>query len=75
MIHNIHYEDLEKHFALMLPADHFFGTLRNKVIILAQMSPWEITQETHDARLKNIYISLNKIVVVTDVWSVKAVVG
>ncbi|KAG8218915.1 hypothetical protein J3R82DRAFT_4598, partial [Butyriboletus roseoflavus] len=53
----------------------FFRMPNNKTLVLAQILPWEIEAETHQTLLKNSFIVANKVVIMTDIHSFKAVIG
>ncbi|KAI6044177.1 hypothetical protein EDC04DRAFT_2599533 [Pisolithus marmoratus] len=67
------YGDLNKIFVLTLASDAFFTSLSSKTLILALITPWNT--EGKDATLENTYLLSQHAPIVTDVRSLKAVVG
>lgn len=67
------YGDLNKIFVLTLASDAFFTSLSSKMLILALITPWNT--EGKDATLENTYLLSRRAPIVTDVRSLKAIVG
>lgn len=70
---HIGYGELERVFILTLPIDKFFKTLSGKSLVLALIAPWDT--EGKSAAADNVYMTSRKASVVTNVWSLQAVVG
>ncbi|KIK97904.1 hypothetical protein PAXRUDRAFT_807196 [Paxillus rubicundulus Ve08.2h10] len=73
VITTVSYGDLEKIFVLTIPTDDFFAKLGGETIALALITPWDTAGK--DATKENVYITSRKASIVTDVRSLKAVVG
>ncbi|KAF8833391.1 hypothetical protein BDN67DRAFT_917119, partial [Paxillus ammoniavirescens] len=72
-ITQVSYGDLEKIFILTIPTDDFFAKLGGETIILALITPWDM--DGKDATKENVYMTSRKASIVTDIHSLKAVVG
>ena len=70
---HVSYGELEKIFVLTLPKDKFFKTLSGKLLVLALITPWDT--EGKSGAEDNVYMTSRKASVVTDVRSLRAVVG
>ncbi|KAI6001303.1 hypothetical protein EDD15DRAFT_2159011, partial [Pisolithus albus] len=73
LIHVTGYGDLNKIFALTLATDRFFEALSGKTLVLALITPWNT--EGKDAAVENTYLLSRRATIVTDIRSLKAVVG
>ncbi|KAI6159326.1 hypothetical protein EDD17DRAFT_1613662 [Pisolithus thermaeus] len=73
LIHITGYGDLNKIFVMTLATGAFFKSLSGKTLILALITPWNT--EGNDATLENTYLLSCHATIVTDVRSLKAVVG
>ncbi|KAI5983266.1 hypothetical protein EDC04DRAFT_2592014, partial [Pisolithus marmoratus] len=73
LIHITGYGNLNKIFMLTLAMDAFFASLSGKILVLALITPWNT--EGNDATLENTYLLSCRATIVTDVQSLKAVVG
>ncbi|KAF9223907.1 hypothetical protein BS17DRAFT_754034 [Gyrodon lividus] len=72
-ITQISYGDLKKIVVLTTPIDPFFANLSGKSLALALIKPWNT-----DGKLtskENVYMTTRKASIVTDICSLKAVVG
>ncbi|KIO03138.1 hypothetical protein M404DRAFT_146306, partial [Pisolithus tinctorius Marx 270] len=73
LVRVIGYGDLEKIFVLTLPSNKFFASLSGKTLILALITPWNTKGK--DTASENTYLLSCHATIVTDVRSLKAVVG
>ncbi|KIN97008.1 hypothetical protein M404DRAFT_161491 [Pisolithus tinctorius Marx 270] len=73
LVRVIGYGDLEKIFVLTLPSNKFFTSLSGKTLVLALITPWNTKGK--DAASENTYLLSRRATIVTDVRSLKAVVG
>ncbi|KIK79589.1 hypothetical protein PAXRUDRAFT_834023 [Paxillus rubicundulus Ve08.2h10] len=72
-ITQISYGDLEKIVILTTPIDPFFANLSGKSLALALITPWNTDGKL--ASKENVYMTTRKASIVTDIRSLKAVVG
>ncbi|KAI6151272.1 hypothetical protein BKA82DRAFT_4125839 [Pisolithus tinctorius] len=73
LVQVIRYGDLEKIFMLTLPPNKFFTSLSSKTLVLALITPWNTKGK--DTTSKNTYLLSHCATIVTNVQSLKAVVG
>ncbi|KIK77263.1 hypothetical protein PAXRUDRAFT_167400, partial [Paxillus rubicundulus Ve08.2h10] len=73
VITQVRYGDLEKIFILTIPTNDFFAKLGRETIILELITPWDM--DGKDATKANVYMTSWKVSIVTDICSLKIVVG
>ncbi|KAH0832349.1 hypothetical protein J3R83DRAFT_13365 [Lanmaoa asiatica] len=72
-IKQVNYGDLKRIYVLTIPEEPFFGLLQGKTFILALVTPWDTDGKL--ASKENVYMTMRKASVITDIRSLKSVVG